>query len=152
MTARLSSTINSASGRHRSDVKERPRVSAIINYNQFADKYMASWNEEDPEIRHKLIEELWAEDATYYNRIFVCHGPAQMEYAVGRSHDEYYEKGFTFKSQNDAYGHHNGVRFGWVMISADTGEVDTFGQDFIVLNDDGQIVIDYQFMMKRPSV
>ena len=44
------------------------------------------------------------------------------------------------------------MKFGWVMISAETGEVDTFGQDFLLLNDEGRIAIDYQFQMKRPSV
>jgi hypothetical protein len=123
-----------------------------VNYNQLAERYVASWNEKDPDLRHKLIEELWAEDATYYNRLFVARGREVIEFAVGRAHDEYFTKGFSFKSQNDAYGHHNGAKFGWVMVSTATGEVDTFGYDFIILNDAGQITIDYQFNMKRPSV
>jgi hypothetical protein len=121
-------------------------------YNEIADQYMACWTEEDADQRHKLVEQLWAEDCQFFNRFFVCNGRAQMEFAIGRAHEEYYSKGFTFKSQNDAYGHHQGMKFGWVMISAETGEVDTFGQDFLLLNDEGRIAIDYQFQMKRPSV
>jgi hypothetical protein len=127
-------------------------VAAYTNYNHFVDRYVASWNEKDPDIRHKFIDELWAEDCVYYNRLFVAQGREVIEFAVGRAHDEYYAKGFSFKSQNNAYGHHNGISFGWVMIKTETGEVDTWGYDFVILNDDGQILVDYQFNMKRPSV
>lgn len=127
-------------------------MSVDLEFNQLVDRYMAAWNEKDPEIRHELVTGLWAEDARYYNRVFVCTGRDQIEYAIGRSHDEYYGKGFTFKSQNNAYGHHNGVKFNWVMASAATGEVDMFGQDFVLLDDQGRIVVDYQFNLKRPTV
>jgi hypothetical protein len=123
-----------------------------VRFNKLVDRYMACWNETDPEARHKLVHDVWAPDATYYNRIFVCQGIEQIEYAIGRSHEEYYSKGFTFLSQNDAYGHHHGAKFGWVMISATTGEVDMWGQDFVLLNDAGQILVDYQFNLKRPTV
>jgi hypothetical protein len=125
---------------------------ANVNVNQLADRYVALWNEHDPDVRHKLVDELWAEDGIYHNRLFVVQGRQMVEFAVGRGHDEYFSKGFCFKSQNDAYGHHNGMRFSWVMVATATGEVDTFGQDFLLLDDDGRIRVDYQFAMKRPSV
>jgi hypothetical protein len=125
---------------------------STTNFNQLAERYVASWNERDPELRHKLVEELWAENATYFNRFFVVQGRETIEFATGRGHEEYFGKGFCFRSRNDAYGHHNGVRFGWVMVSAATGEVDTFGEEYVVLDEDGRILLDYQFGMKRPSV
>lgn len=127
-------------------------MGAGTRYNEIADRYMACWTEQDDEQRHKLVEGLWAQDCQYFNRFFVCTGREQMEFAIGRAHEEYFAKGFTFRSQNDAYGHHAGMKFGWVMISDETGEVDTFGQDFIILNEEGKILVDYQFQMKRPSV
>lgn len=126
-------------------------MSNQTRYNRLAERYIASWNEPDPELRHKLIEELWAEDAAYHNRFFVAAGREMIEYAVANAHSEYFSKGFSFKSCNDAHGHHNGVRFGWVMVSTETGDVDTFGEDFLILDEDGRIRIDYQFGMKQPS-
>ncbi|WP_018635191.1 nuclear transport factor 2 family protein [Parafrankia elaeagni] len=122
------------------------------DWNNFVDRYMASWNEEDPAARRKIIDEIWAEDGTYYNRLFVVSGRDMIENAVTAAHNEYFAKGFSFRSQNDAYGHHGGCLFGWVMVSTATGAVDTFGRDFIVTNADGQITIDYQFGMKPPSL
>jgi hypothetical protein len=124
----------------------------VTNFNHIAERYVASWNEEDPDVRHKLVEELWAENGTYYNRLFVVSGREMIETAVARAHEEYFQKGFSFRSQNDAYGHHKGLKFGWVMVSTATGEVDTFGQEFILLDDEGKIAVDYMFGMKPPSV
>jgi hypothetical protein len=127
-------------------------MGANSNYNQLVDRYIACWNERDPQIRRKLIDEIWAEDGTYFNRLFVCQGRDMVEAAIATAHEEYFAKGFSFKSQNDAYGHHGGVKFGWVMVTTATGEVDTFGHEFIILNDDGQIAIDYQFGVRPPSI
>jgi hypothetical protein len=122
------------------------------NYNYLVDRYMATWNETDPILRRKLIDEVWAEDCAYFNRLFVARGRDMIEAAVSTAHTEYFAKGYSFKSQNDAYGHHKGVKFGWVMVFTATGEVDTFGQDFVTLDDDGRILTDYQFGMKPPSL
>ncbi|MFL6139500.1 MAG: nuclear transport factor 2 family protein [Frankiaceae bacterium] len=127
-------------------------MAANDNYNQLVDRYIACWNERDPEIRSKLVEEVWADDCTYYNRLFVAQGRELMDFVIGRAHEEYYAKGFSFRSQSNAYGHHGGMQFNWVMISTATGEVDTWGYDFVMLNDEGKIRLDYQFNFKRPSV
>jgi hypothetical protein len=127
-------------------------MGANSNFNQLVERYVAAWNEKDPLLRRKLIDETWAEDGAYYNRLFVCHGRDMIEAAIATAHDEYFAKGFCFKSQNDAYGHHGGVKFGWVMVTAATGEVDTFGQEFLILNEEGQIAIDYQFGLRPPSI
>ena len=126
-------------------------MSAKVRFNQIAERYIASWNETDPVIRRKLIDELWAEDGTYFNRFFVVKGRDMIENAVTGAHREYSSKGFVFRSCNDAYGHHQGLKFGWVMVSAATGEVDTFGEEFVILNEDGQILMDYMFGVKPPS-
>lgn len=123
-----------------------------VNYNKLADRYIAVWNEPDPQIRRKLIDELWAEDGAYHNRLFTVWGRDMIENIVAAAHAEYSARGFTFKSQNGSYGHHNGVRVGWVLVAAGTGEVDTLCEDFLLLNDEGQIVADYQFGLRTPSV
>lgn len=127
-------------------------IGANSNYNSLADRYIAMWNETDAAARRKLVDEVWAEEGAYYNRLFVARGRDIIEAAVGTAHNEYFSKGFSFKSQNNAYGHHHGVKFDWVMVTTATGEVDTFGQDFVILNGEDQILMDYQFGMKPPSL
>lgn len=120
--------------------------------NQLAERYVASLNEHDPAARRKIIDELWAQDGSYCNRLFVVSGRDMVDAIFGTAHDEYFAKGFCFKSQNDASGNHNGVRFGWVLITAATGEVDTLGEEFLVLNDEGKIALDYQFGTRPPAI
>lgn len=123
-----------------------------INYNKVADRYIASWNEPDPRIRRKLIDEVWAEDGAYHNRMFIAQGRDMIENIVSAAYAQYSPKGFVFKSQNSSYGHHNGIRIGWVLVAAGTGDVDTICEDFLLLNDEGQVIIDYQFGLRMPSV
>jgi hypothetical protein len=123
-----------------------------VNFNKLADRYIAIWNEPDPQIRRKLIDELWAEDSAYHNRLFTVWGRDMIENVISAAYGEYSARGFTFKSQNDAYGHHNGVRVGWVLVASGTGEADTFCEDFLLLNDEGQIIVDYQFGLKTPPI
>lgn len=127
-------------------------MSPNTTYNQLADRYVASLNENDPVARRKIIDELWAEDGAYCNRLFVVQGRDMVDAIFSTAHDEYFAKGFCFKSKNDAWGNHNGVKFGWVLITAATGEVDTLGEEFLVLNDEGQIALNYQFGTRAPSV
>lgn len=127
-------------------------MSPNTTYNQLADRYVASLNENDPVARRKIIDELWAEDGAYCNRLFVVRGRDMVDAIFSTAHDEYFAKGFCFKSKNDACGNHNGVKFGWVLITAATGEVDTLGEEFLVLNDEGHISLNYQFGTRAPSV
>ena len=123
-----------------------------IGYNELAERYIASWNETDAEARQKLVRELWAEDGTYNNRFFAVTGIQALDFVTANAVAEYGSKGFVFRSQNDAYGHHGGVHFHWVMVATATGEVDTWGEDFLVLNPEGKIVSAHQFAMRRPSI
>jgi hypothetical protein len=123
-----------------------------IDYNKLADRYIAIWNEPDPRIRRKLIDEVWAEDGAYHNRLFIAQGRDMIENIVSAAHADCYARGFVFRSQNNSYGHHDGVRIGWVLVAAGTGEVDTHCEDFLLLNSAGQIAVDYQFGLRTAQV
>ena len=123
-----------------------------FRYNQLVDRYIATLNEPDPGARRKLIDELWAENGSYTNRLFVCTGHDEVDMAMTAMHDEYFAKGFSFRSANNAYGHHQGVKFNWVLVTTATGEVDTFGEEFLILDDEGRISVDYQFGVRPPAI
>lgn len=126
-------------------------MTATISLPQVVDRWVAMWNEDDPVARRKIIDDLWTEDGSYVNRLFVCSGPDMVEAAVTTAHDEYFAKGLSFRSCNDSYGHHGGVKFGWVLVTA-SGEVDTFGHEFLILDDRGRISVDYQFGLRLPPL
>ncbi|GII76189.1 hypothetical protein Sru01_11710 [Sphaerisporangium rufum] len=120
--------------------------------NEFADRYVKLWNEEDPDERRRGVEELYAPDACY---VFYRRDPvvgreailAQMTYTK----ELYAPMGYAFRSAHNAVGHHNIIRLNWVMVIAATGEMEMAGQDIVVLDAYGRIQADYQFHDRLPT-
>jgi hypothetical protein len=73
-------------------------------------------------------------------------GHRALEARVARSHEEFVASGqFTFRSQGDAARIGDVVKFHWEAIDAD-GQVAGVRLDFLVLDDDGRIGVEYQFI------
>lgn len=124
-------------------------ASQTINRNAIVDRFVAMWNEHDPVARRQAIEEVYAPDAEYLmfaNDPIVGHDAiaTQVDYA----HNLYYDQGYSFRSSHNADGHHNLVRFTWVLVNTETGELERNGSELFVLAPDGRIQHDYQFLIK----
>ncbi|WP_214412930.1 nuclear transport factor 2 family protein [Sphaerisporangium fuscum] len=119
----------------------------MSDLNEFARRYIAMWNEPDAESRRKVIGELFAPGAAHYTPTREVHGHEEMEARVAAAYDQWVRPGeYVFRPVPNADGHHNAVRFNWEMVKAASGEVVSVGFDFIVLDDDGLIVSDHQFI------
>ncbi|WP_035793708.1 nuclear transport factor 2 family protein [Kitasatospora mediocidica] len=123
----------------------------MSNPNAFADRYVELWNETDPAARRKTVEALWAPEGSYFNFLAESRGHEAIATQIGYAHDAYAAGGFVFRSQNNAVGHHNTVRFNWVMVSAETGALEAIGFDFVVLDDNGLVTADYQYIDTPPT-
>ena len=129
-----------------------------------AAKYMALWNEPDPDRRALMIAELWAEDGRHILQppeeirgIAAQPGiglPAVLE---ARGHEEIearaasvYEhwvgsEGLSFRGRDDVDRLGDVVKFHWEAVK--DGEVFAVGLDFLVLAADGRIERDYTFVV-----
>lgn len=120
--------------------------------NAMAERFVTLWNETDPELRRKGVEELYRPDATY---VFYRKDPIVGHQAIidqmAYTQDIYWPMGYEFRPGPDAMGHHNLVRLNWVMVSTATGEMEMSGQDVLVLAEDGRIQCDYQFHLRLPT-
>ena len=120
--------------------------------NELAARYVALWNETDPQRRRRRIAELYAPDAVYvFYRRDPVRGRAALEEQMAYTHSLYDPMGYRFRSSHNAVGHHNLIRLNWVMVSGDDGEMEMAGQDVLVLGDDGLIQADYQFHDTKPT-
>ncbi|MET9610542.1 nuclear transport factor 2 family protein [Streptomyces sp. NPDC006512] len=120
--------------------------------NELLARYVALWNETDPARRRERVEALYAPDAVYvFYRKDPIRGHAAILDQLAYTHQVYGPMGYEFRSSNNATGHHDVVRFNWVMVSAATGEMEMSGQDIVVLAEDGRIQADYQFHDRMPS-
>jgi hypothetical protein len=115
--------------------------------NQLMERYMALWHETDDARRREMIGELWTEDGAHFISTHEYHGYRELEERVSGAYEEFVEKGgFVFRLSGEAEAHHHGVTFSWEMVPANgTGEVAATGLVFLLLNDEGRILLDYQF-------
>ena len=131
---------------------------------QLADRYLALWNEGDPERRPLMIPELYAEDGTQVLQpplemreiaasaglgmaaTLEARGHAELEARAATSYDEWVgSAGLSFKRRDDVYRLNDVVKFHWDAFSPD-GEVAAVGLVFLVLAADGRIRRDYVFI------
>jgi hypothetical protein len=121
----------------------------MTDAQQLADRYAAVWNEVDPAARQKSIAELWAPDGVHYVRTLEVRGYAALEKRITDSHNKNVRDGGNrFRAAQNAQALRNVITFNWEMIPAGRSEVLAVGLEFLVLDERGRIVGDYQFMVR----
>ena len=131
-----------------------------------ADRYMAMWNEPDPEVRTELIRSLWALDGAqiladppeaardsavrlhFGPPSFEVHGHAALEARVTRAYEMFIASGeYRFTSNGAPHDLlKNLVTFAWQMVSTADGTHVGGGVEILDLDDNGKIRRDYQFI------
>jgi hypothetical protein len=120
----------------------------MIEAQQLAARYVALWNEADAGARRQAIAALWAPDGQHYVKTREARGHVALEERVTGSYEKNVrDGGYRFRSANNAQLLRNVVTFNWEMVPADGGEIAAVGLEFIVLDDQGRIVTDYQFIV-----
>jgi len=107
---------------------------ATTDLSALIDRYIGIWNETDPAARRTLIEQTWAEDATYRDPVLEGSGRDGID-AMTTGFQQAYP-GHTFELTEDHPLDEAARRFGWQLLSP-TGEIQMTGQDTYVLNADG---------------
>jgi hypothetical protein len=110
------------------------------------DRYVAVWNEPDPEARRREIEALWRPDALFANAGAEYRGHSEIAAGVTLSHDRWVGTGHVFRSAGLADAHHNVARVVWAMHAPSGGEPVSIGTSFLTFDADGRIVSDHQFI------
>ncbi|WP_338702486.1 hypothetical protein V2W30_34305 [Streptomyces sp. Q6] len=137
---------------------------AHIDAQDLADRYAAVWNEPDPGLRRKAVEDLWARDGVHVLRppqemraeagrlgfadaVLVARGHTELTARVARAHEEFVASGeFTFRAAPDAAAAlEDVVTFRWQSVRVASGEVTGGGLEFVTVDEDGRITRDYQF-------
>jgi hypothetical protein len=133
------------------------------NLTELVDRYVAVWNEPDPERRRGMIHDLWADNATHLLQppadikasaaavgmvpvLEIC-GHQALEQRVTRAHDQFVAPGtFTFRSRANPERIRDLVKLNWEMIRKEDGEVAAVGLELLFLDDRDRILTDYQFI------
>jgi SnoaL-like domain len=115
---------------------------------EIAERYIACWNEADPQRRRKLIDELWAEDASYVDPMAEARGRDEIDALMGAVQTQF--PGLTFSLAGLVDAHHRQARFSWALGPAGAEPV-VLGFDVAVAAEDGRLASVLGFLDKVPG-
>jgi hypothetical protein len=140
-----------------------PGDDAMSLTNELCDRYVALWNEADPERRRAMVADLWAADAEHVlvppedvreaaadmgmSAVFEVRGHRELEARVSDAHQRFIASGdYAFRRRDDAQRLRDVVKFTWEMVATRDGAVAGVGLEFLVVDRAGRIRSDYQFI------
>jgi hypothetical protein len=141
--AGLSFLIMNSNGCIQHDYQFNPSVD---DASELVQSYVALQNASSADVRRSRTTELWSPDGEYVSETSTSHGHRAIEAETARTHDAYASKGLVFSAANRSHHHHNLVTFKWHLRAKETGEVVTGGSDLLVLDEEGRIRRDYQYV------
>jgi hypothetical protein len=113
-----------------------------------ADRYVAVWNEPDPAARRRAIAELWVPDGVHYVKDREFRGHAALEERVLDAYDKNVRlAGNRFRAARNPQALRDIVELNWEMVPADGDRVLAVGLEILVLDPEGRILRDYQFIV-----
>ncbi|MGZ4202271.1 MAG: hypothetical protein ACXVRH_09460 [Thermoleophilaceae bacterium] len=135
-----------------------------MNHTDIATTYVRLWNDPDEKARRRAVRELWApggrqvllapqemrEQAAPLGfpapLLEVC-GHEELDARVTRAYEEFVGSGkFVFRLREAPVRLQDAVSFGWEMVPAGGGEPAGGGREFLLLDADERIRVDYQFI------
>jgi len=136
----------------------------INEAERLADRYLALWNEADPERRRRMIAELWTEDGSQILQpplemreiaasaglgmaaTLEARGHAELEARATTSFEHWVgSEGLSFRGRDDVERLGDVVKFHWEAVT-DDGETAAVGLNVLVVAADGRIERDYTFV------
>ena len=125
----------------------------MIDAQRLADRYAAVWNEPDANARRREIEELWAPDGGHYVNAREAHGYDALEPRVAGSHEKNVRANRNrFRAAPNARALRDVVIFNWEMLPQGGEEVLATGIEVLIVDPQGRIRVDYQFVHDRAPV
>jgi hypothetical protein len=119
----------------------------VIATEELAARYTAVWNERDAAARDAAVAQVWSADARAYTGANEYAGLDAITQRVTAAYEKFVAaQGFVFRPLGAAEAHHDGVRIRWEMAPAAGGEAVSAGVQFLLLDRDGRIQSDYQFI------
>lgn len=120
----------------------------MITAEEMTARYVAMWNDTDAEARRRTIAKLWAPEGANYLKSAAYHGHAEIEARVTASHEKnVVQGGNRFRARPGFQVVQNGVMLTWEMLPQNSDTVLAVGHEFFVLDDDGRILSDHQFII-----
>jgi hypothetical protein len=116
--------------------------------NDLIERYLACWNETEPAARRKLIDDLWAEEASYIDPMAEAHGRDAIDATIAAVQGQF--PGLVFTPVGSVDAHHRQARFTW-GLGPEGVEPIVIGFDVAVADGDGRLTTVLGFLDRVPS-
>jgi hypothetical protein len=119
----------------------------MFDAQALADRYVAAWNERDADRRRNAIAALWSSDALRHSG---AREARQHEILVTRILGPHAQNvardGARFRAVRNAHRLSDVVTFRWEMLAPDSENVLATGLEFLIVDDEGRILLDHPFV------
>ena len=99
----------------------------MATQTELIDRYLAAWNETNPQRRKELIAQTWTEDSTYLDPLVHGEGRSGIDAMIEGVQSRF--PGLQFRRSSDVDAHHDHLRFAW-ELAPDGGAAVAGGVDF----------------------
>ncbi|CAA9535587.1 MAG: hypothetical protein AVDCRST_MAG49-183 [uncultured Thermomicrobiales bacterium] len=113
------------------------------------ERYIAIWNETDPERRGDLLARTLTEDACYVDPLVAAEGHAAIDGVISAVQARF--PGLTFRLAGAVDAHHHLARFTWEVSPGGAADPILVGMDVAVFADDGRLRAVHRFLDKVPA-
>ncbi|SCF38515.1 nuclear transport factor 2 family protein [Micromonospora mirobrigensis] len=108
-----------------------PTVTELVH------RYVALWNEADPDVRRREIPAIWSERGVYTDPVVVMVGHDAIEALVGTARSQF--EGHQVRLLTTVDAHHNVARFGCAVVRPGRAHRTLVTCDVAVADDDGRL-------------
>lgn len=122
--------------------------SARFNPSEIAFRYIAVWNEMDPQQRSEQIKQLFSPAISYIDPLTQALGHDELNNMISAARSQF--SGLSFNVFGKQDGHHDVIRFAW-SLGVDKADPLACGTDIAWLTPDGRIEKVLGFIDKMPS-
>jgi hypothetical protein len=121
----------------------------VTDFQTLAERYIATWNETDPDARAQAVAGLYAEDARYTDPLVDAEGREAIAATIGAVQQQF--PGFVFRLSGPVDAHHDQARFSWELGPAGQPEAPIAGFDVAVLDPSGRLRSVHGFLDRVPG-
>jgi hypothetical protein len=118
------------------------------DYAAIARRYIATFNETDPDARRRLLSELYASDCRYVDPAVDVAGIDQIDSFLAATQQQF--AGIRFSLGGPVDGHRGQLRFQWHAGPANAEPL-AIGFDVLILDQHAQVSRVYGFIDRAPA-
>ena len=107
------------------------------NVNETVVRYLAVWNEREPQRRRALVAKTWTEDGAYVDRARDGIGHHAIDTMIAAAQEHF--PGYRVSLASGIEAHHDYVRFSWTAGGTPEAPLFLKGTDFAIVAADGRL-------------